>query len=187
MNNKSKRIISPLRTAILGSVILAILHIILLGGTYQRSVAAEKIRSDSAELDQNYAALKLINEEQVSSLQSELDLIQSEVAELQRTFPELGGAFAIYHRVMDLSQSSGVELDSISHLGNDLQETTSGNIQTDNYSIELTGPLESCLTFVQKLEEAGMDTLTMEYISIWPEEELCSLELKTIGYPGVEE
>ena len=187
MNNKSKRIFSPMRTAILGIVILAMLHIILLGGTYQRRAAAEKIRSDSAELDQNYAALKQINEEQVSSLQSELELIQAEVAELQSSFPELGAPFAIYHRGMDLSQSSGVELDSISHLGSDLKETASGNIQTDNYSIELTGLLESCLTFIQKLESAGMDTLTMEYVSIWPEEELCSLEIKTFGFPGVEE
>ena len=187
MNKQSKRIFSPMRTAILGSVILALLHVILLGGTYQRKAAAEKIRSDIAELDQNYTALKQINEEQLSALHSELELIQAEVADLQSSFPELGVPFAIYHRGMDLSQSSGVDLDSISHLGSDLQETVSGKIQTDNYSIELTGLLESCLTFIQKLERAGMDTLTMEYVSIWPEEELCSLEIKTVGYPGVEE
>ncbi len=187
MNKKSKRIFSPMRTAILGSVILAMLHIILIGGTYQRRAAAEKTQSDSAELDQNYAVLKQISEEQLSALHSELELIQAEVAELQSSFPELGAPFAIYHRGMDLSQSSGVGLDSISHLGSNFQETASGNIQTDNYGIELTGLLESCLTFIQKLEGAGLDTLSMEYISIWPEEELCSLEIKTVGYPGVEE
>lgn len=187
MNKKPKRVFSPMRTAILGSAILAMLHIILLGGSYQRSVAAEKIQSDIAELDQNYAALKLISEKQVSSLQSELALIQAEVDDLQSSFPELGAPFAIYHRGQDLSQSSGVDLDSISLLGSDIQETASGNIQTNNYSIELTGLLESCLTYIQKLESAGMDTLTMEYISIWPEERICSLEIKTVGYPGVEE
>ena len=176
-----------MRTAILGSAILAMLHIILLGGTYQRRAAAEKIQSNSAVLNQNYAELKQISEEQLSALQSELELIQAEVDDLQSSFPELGAPFAIYHRGMELSQSSGVYLDSISHLGSDLQETVAGNIQTDNYSIELTGLLESCLTFVQKLERAGMDTLTMEYVGIWPEEELCSLEIKTVGYPGVEE
>ncbi len=163
------------------------LHIILLGGTYQRSAAAEKIQSDITSLDQNYAALKQINEEQLNALQSELDLIQAEVADLQSSFPELGAPFAIYHRGMDLSQLSGVNLNSISHLGSNLQETAAENIQTDNYSIELVGSLESCLTFVQKLEIAGMETVTMEYVSIWPEEELCSLEIKTVGYPGVEE
>jgi hypothetical protein len=187
MNKKSKRIFSPIRTAILGCVILAMLHIILLGGAYLRRAAVGKIQSDRAALDQNYAALKQINEEQLSALQSELELIQAEVDELQSSFPVLGAPFAIYHRGMDLSQSSGVGLDSISHLGSDLQETVSGNIQTDNYSIELTGLLKSCLTFIQKLERAGMDTLTMEYASIWPEEELCSLGIKTVGYPGAEE
>jgi len=187
MNNKSKRVFSPMRTAILGSVILAMLHIILLGGTYQRRTAAEKIQSASAELDQNYAALKQISDEQVSALRFELGLIQAEVDDLQSSFPELGAPFAIYHRGMDLSQSSRVNLDSISLLESDIQETTLGNIQTNNYSIELTGLLESCLTYIQKLESAGMDTLTMKYVSIWPEEELCSLEIKTVGYPGVEE
>ena len=187
MNKKPKRIFSPIRTAILGSVILALLHIILLGGTYQRRTAAEKIQSDRATLDQNYAALKQISGEQLSALQSELELIQAEVANLQSSFPELGAPFAIYHRGMDLSQSSGVDLDGISHLGSELQETDTGNIQTDNYSIELTGLLESCLTFIQKLESSGMNTVTMEYVSIWPEEKLCSLEIKTVGYPGVEE
>ena len=176
-----------MRTAILGSAILAMLHIILLGGTYQRRAAAEKIQSDSAVLNQNYAELKQISEEQLSALQSDLELVQAEVTDLQSSFPEPGAPFAIYPRGMDLSQISGVNLNSISHLGSNLQETVAGNIQTDNYSIELTGLLESCLTFVQKLERAGMDTLTMEYVSIWPEEELCSLEIKTVGYPGVEE
>ena len=187
MNNKSKRVFSPMRTAILGSVILAMLHIILLGGTYQRRTAAEKIRSDSAALDQNYAALIQISEEQLSALRFELGLVQAEVDDLQSSFPEPGAPFAIYHRGMDLSQESGVDLDSISHLGSDLQETVPGNIQTNNYSIELTGLLDSCLTFIQKLERAGMDTLTMEFVSIWPEEELCSLEIKTVGFSGVEE
>lgn len=176
-----------MRTAILGSAILAMLHIILLGGTYQRRAAAEKIQSNSAVLNQNYAELKQISEEQLSALQSELELVQAEVADLQSSFPELGAPFAIYHRGMDLSQSSGVNLNSISHLGSNLQETVTENIQTDNYSIELTGLLESCLTFVQKLEKAGMETVIMEYVGIWPEEELCSLEIKTVGYPGVEE
>ena len=138
-------------------------------------------------LDQNYTELKQINEERLSALQSELELMQAEVADLQSSFPEPGAPFAIYHRGMDLSQSSGVDLESISHLGNDLQETVSGNIQTNNYSIELTGLLDSCLTFIEKLERAGMDTLTMEFVSIWPEEELCSLEIKTVGFPGVKE
>ena len=176
-----------MRTAILGSAILAMLHIILLGGTYQRRAAAEKIQSNSAVLNQNYAELKQISEEQLSALQSELELVQAKVADLQSSFPELGAPFAIYHRGMDLSQSSGVNLNSISHLGSNLQETVTENIQTDNYSIELTGLLESCLTFVQKLEKAGMETVIMEYVGIWPEEELCSLEIKTVGYPRVEE
>jgi len=187
MNNKSKRVFSPMRAAILGSAILAMLHIILLGGTYQRRAAAEKIRSASAALDQNYAELKQISEEQLSALQSELELVQAEVTGLKSSFPELGAPFAIYHRGMDLSQSSGTKLDSISHLGSNLQETAAENMRIDNYSIELVGSLESCLAFVQKLEIAGMETVTMEYVSILPEEELCSLEIKTVGYQGVEE
>jgi len=182
MNNKPKRVFSPIRTAILGSAILAVLHIILLGGTYQRKAATEQIQSDIATLDQNYSAIEQISEEQLSALQSELELIQAEVDELQSSFPELGAPFAIYHRAMDLSQNSGVDLTEISHLGSELQETADGNIKTVTYNIELTGPLDSCLTFVQNLEEAGINTVIMEDLNIWPEEKNCSLEIKTVGY-----
>ncbi|MCJ7715373.1 MAG: hypothetical protein MUO54_02480 [Anaerolineales bacterium] len=183
MRNKSKKIFSPMRIAILGSVILGLLHSILLGGIYQRNIAVQKIHSNTDILAQNLNDLQDINDEQISALRYEFGLIQSEVDELQNSFPDLGAAFAIFHRGPDLSERSGVTLDSIIHQGSELQEIVSGTIQADYFSIELTGTLETCLAFIEKLETAGLDTVTMESVDILPEENNCSLEIKTVSYP----
>jgi len=187
MRNESKKIFSPLRFAILGSVILGLLHIILLGGIYQWNNAVQKFQSEQDALTQNLNTLQNINDEQISALRFELSLIQSEVDELQKSFPDIGAAFAIFHRGLDLSESSGITLDSIIHQGSELQEMVSGNFQADFYSIELTGNLETCLAFIEKLEKAGLDTVTMELANIWPEEKICSLEIKTVSYPTNQE
>ncbi len=183
MNQKQTRALSPLRIGIFGSVILAVLHLILLGYIYQRRSATDQLTADRQALDGNFTNLQEINQEQINSLQNDLDLIQAEVSELDASFPELGAPYAIYHRGLDLSQKSQVSLQSISFLGRDVQELLSGPIITDRYSIRLNGSLTACITFIKNIEEAGMDTVSMESVSIWPDEELCSLDIITIGLP----
>ena len=183
MNQTPKRILSPVRIAIFGCVILAMLHIILLGGTYLRQSAAKTLQADRSAIEQNYTEIIGMNEEQRSDLQAQLEVAQAEVADLQASFPNLGAPFAIYPRGMDLSQNSDVNLQSISSISKDLQETVSGTIQTERYSVGLKGSLISCLTFIKQLEQTSLDTVGLEYATIYPEEELCSLEIITVGYP----
>ena len=187
MNQTPKRILSPVRIAIIGCVILAMLHAILLGGTYLRQTAAKTLQENRTAIEQNYAMIIVMNEEQRSVLQSQLEVAQAEVADLQASFPNLGAPFAIYPRGMDLSLSSDVNLQSISMISKDLHETVSGTIQTERYSVELNGSLFSCLTFINQLEQAGLDTVALEYATIWTEEELCSLEIITVGHPPTTE
>jgi len=183
MNQKQTRTLSPLRIGIFGSVILAVLHLILLGYIYQRRSATSQLIADRMALEENYSALQGINQEQIKTLQSELNTIQAEVVELEASFPELGAPFAIYRRGIDLSQKSQVNLQNISYLGRDFQEILSGPIIAERYSIRLNGSLTACITFIKNIEEAGMDTVSLESVSIWPAEELCSLDIITIGLP----
>ncbi len=187
MNQTPKRILSPVRIAIFGCVILAMLHVILLGGTYLRQNAAKTLQDDRAAIEQNYTEMIGMNEEQRSTLQTQLEVAHAEVADLQASFPNLGAPFAIYPRGMDLSRSSDVNLQSISSISKDFQETVSGTIQTERYSVELNGSLISCLTFIKQLEQASLDTVGLEYATFWPEEELCSLEIITVGHPPTAE
>ncbi|MGB2965522.1 MAG: hypothetical protein WBB69_16225 [Anaerolineales bacterium] len=183
MKQKQTRAFSPLRIGIFGSVILALLHLILLGYIFQRRNATSQLIADRMALEENYSNLQDINQEQINIFQTELDTVQAEIVELEASFPELGAPFAIYRRGMDLSQKSQVNLQNISYLGRDLQELLSGPIIADSYSIRLNGSLTACITFIKNIEEAGMDTVSMESATIWPEEELCSLDLITIGLP----
>ncbi len=181
--NQSK--ISVLRIGIIASVIAAMLNVILLGTTFQRRSASEQIEADSRVLEENYTELVKINQEHLDDLRNELNLIKAEVSDLEASFPELGSSFALFQRAFGLSTKSNLDLRSISRSGSDLQETTSGTILSDDFSIELRGTLVDCFKFIEEIETAGMDTVVMQYASFWPEESLCSLEIKTIGIPPV--
>jgi cell division protein FtsB len=183
--NRFQSKISVLRIGIIASVIAAMLNVILLGTTFQRRSASKQIEADSQVLEENYAELIKVNQEQLDDLQNELSLINAEVSDLEESFPELGSSFALYQRAPGLSNKSNVDLRSISRLGSDLQETTSGPIFIDDYKIELRGALVDCFKFIEEIETAGMDTVVMQYASFWPEESLCSLEIKTTGIPPV--
>lgn len=183
--NRNQTKISVLRIGIIASVIAAMLNVILLGATFQRRSASVQIEADSQVLEENYTELVKINQEQLDDLQNELNLIKAEVSDLEASFPELGSSFALFQRVLGLSTKSNVDLRSITRSGSDLQETTSGTIFFDNFSIQLRGTLVDCFKFIEEIETAGMDTVVMQYASFWPEESMCSLEIKTIGIPAV--
>jgi hypothetical protein len=185
--NRNQSKISGLRIGIIASVIAAMLNVILLGTAFQRKSASEQIEADSQVLEENYTELVKVNLDQLDDLQNELNLINAEVSELEASFPELGSSFALYQRAVGLSTKSNLDLRSISRLGSELQETTSGTILFDDYSIELRGTLVDCFKFIEEIETAGMDTVVMQYASFWPEESLCSLEIKTIGIPTAHE
>jgi hypothetical protein len=186
MNRKQSNI-SGLRIGIIASVIAAMLNVILLGTTFQRRSASEQIEADSQVVEENYTELVKVNLDQLDDLQNELNLINAEISDLEASFPELGSSFALFQRAVGLSTKSNVDLRSISRIGTDLQETTSGTILFDDYGIELRGTLVDCFQFIEEIETAGMDTVVMQYASFWPEESLCSLEIKTIGIPAVPE
>ena len=185
MNEKKRPKISLYRVVVIGCVILVTLHLILLGTSFQRRAAANKLQTNQAVLEQNINALIQINENQSSDLESELESTQAELAGLQSSFPEYGAPFAIYKRGMDLAHSSNVELLGIARLGFELQETTSGSIQMENFLLDVKGNLGACLTYIQQLEQAGLDTVLMENVSIQPEQEQCTLEVRTVGFPQV--
>lgn len=183
--NRNQTKISVLRIGIIASVIAAMLNVILLGATFQRRSASVQIDTDAQVLEENYTELVKINQEQLDDLQNELNLIKAEVSDLEASFPELGSSFALFQRALELSTKSNVGLRSITRSGSDLQETTSGTILFDNFSIQLRGTLVDCFKFIEEIETAGMDTVVMQYASFWPEESMCSLEIKTIGIPAV--
>jgi hypothetical protein len=177
-----KRIqLSGLRIGIIASVIVAMLHIILIGGTVQRRWAIRQLETDQQVLEENLALLEEIDQAQLEQLQLELDQVNAEITELQTSFPELGAPFDLYHRITSLSEESGVTLQAISRINAERQDTPTGAIISEQYNIELGGELTSCILFIDELEKAGQDTIMVLQTNIWPEEGLCLLEIQTNG------
>jgi hypothetical protein len=157
------------------------LHIILLGGTFQRRWAIRQLDADQQVLEDNLATLERINQEQLQALQTELDEINAEISELQASFPELGAPFDLYHRITTFTELNGMNLQSISRINAEDQVTAEGALIVEEYSIDLGGDLSSCINLIGALEEAGQGTVMMNQATIWLEENQCLLEMQIFG------
>ncbi|HDD56322.1 MAG TPA: hypothetical protein ENG59_08780 [Chloroflexi bacterium] len=183
MNHPKSRFLSARRIVIIISVILGLVHVILFGWTLQRRSASAELNESKLVLEENLDQLQRINQDQLDALRGELEDIQAEITALEASFPELGAPFAIYRRVLDLTQDSQLALLEISLVSSETLETASGLILKKDYRIETQGSLENCLDFLDNLEQAGLDTVSLKFASIIPAESLCSLEISTLGYP----
>jgi len=187
MNQKKNRLLTPRRIAIVLSVILGVGHVILLGWTLQRRSATAELVTSKTALEENLNQLEKINQAQLDALQEELTSVEDQIIQLEDSFPELGPAFAVYRRGLDIAQSSSVELLSIGLLSSNIQETVSGSVLTKGYSLEARGTTTQCLTFIQTLENAGAGSLAVEGVTITPEGAQCSLEISTFGTPPADQ
>jgi len=182
MKRATTRRLSFLRIAIAASVLFGVINIILVGAAYQRRSASLELVAEKNALEENINSLKKINQAELDELQVELDMIRVEVADLEASFPELGAPFAIYRRARDLALESQVNLQSLASQSTDYHETYSGLVVEKQYSIDLMGAMEDCITFVGLLEEAGRDTLTMKSVYLVPQDSICSIDVSLIGF-----
>ena len=183
MNQPKTGLITLRRIIIILCVLLGLAHVILLGFALQRQSAAAQLIEDSQTLEDNLGQLQQINQSQLDDLQAELDLILDEIAILEASFPELGSSFAIYQQGYNIAQESQIELLEITLIGMDILDTISGQLVKKDYSIETRGSLENCLDFIDTLEQAGLDTISLNLVDITPGDNRCSLEISTLGYP----
>ena len=184
MNQSKSRPITLRRMVIFLCVILGLLHVILLGWTAQRKSASKQLTEDRVVLEENLDQLQQINQEQLDELRAELELVEGEISTLEASFPELGGSFAIYQQGYALALDSQLDLQEISLVGSETLDTVSGQLLRKQYILEVIGSLENCLGFIDNLEQAGLDTINMDFITINPVESQCSLEISTLGYPS---
>ncbi len=176
--------LSGIRVGLILSLVAAVVNLIFIGSVSLRQNATKQLEIDRLVLEENFSELEKVNRDQLDTLQADLDNIQAEVVELEASFPELGAPFDVFNRGLELGESSQLDLISISSTNSELQETVSGVLIFEEYDIELIGTLVNCLTYIEKIEAAGLESVVMQSASILPEEGICSLEVMTMGYPS---
>jgi hypothetical protein len=181
---KTKSRLSGIRVGLILSLITAVVNLIFLGSVSLRQKATKQLETDRQALEENFSELEKVNRDQLDALQEDLDSIQAEVVELETSFPELGAPFDVFNRGLELAEANQLNLLSISSANLELQETASGVLIFEEYDIELIGTLVNCLTYIEKIEAAGLDSVVMQSAGILPEEGICSLEVMTMGYPS---
>ncbi len=180
---KTKNKLSGIRVGLILSLIAGMVNLIFLGSAFIRQNATKQLEADKLALQENFTQLETVNQEQLDALQADLDQIQAEVLELEASFPELGAPFNLFNRGLELALTSQLDLLSISSINTEVQETGSGVLILEEYDLELIGALDNCLSFIERVETVGLDSVVMQYAVINPADGICSLEIKTMGYP----
>ncbi len=176
--------LSSIRVGLILSIIAAVVNLIFIGSASIRQNATKQLETDRLVLEENFSELEKVNRDQLDALQADLGNILAEALELETSFPELGAPFDVFTRGIDLAEASQLDLISISSANSEIQETTSGVLIFEEYNIELIGTLVNCLTFIEKIEAVGLDSVVMQSAGIIPADGICSLEVKTMGYPS---
>jgi len=174
---------SGIQVGLILSLIVGMVNLFFLGSVLLRQNAAKQLEADKLALQENFDQLETVNQQQLDDLQADLEQINDEVRELEASFPELGAPFSVFNRGLEIAQASQADLLSISLVNTEVQETASGVLILEEYDLELLASLESCLSFIEKVEEAGLDSVVMQYVGIIPADGICSLGIKTMGFP----
>ena len=180
MKNKNPKL-SALRIGIITSLVLAVIHLILIGAAYQRQTAAAQLDQDRLTLEENLQALEAVNQDQIDELEAELEEIKTEIIELEAGFPELGAPFALFNQAEILTEKSQVDLRSVTRIRKEFEDAVAGSYHGIEYSLEVEGSLQDCINFIEQLETVGLDSIHIQYASLWPEDQLCVFEVRTLG------
>ncbi len=163
------------------AMIFAGVNLLLLGGRFQKERLTRLLDEQVSALESNIGLLQEAERNGLQQLQDELDAERSNLLSLEDAFPDIETPFDLYRRGYSLANTSDVDLTSIHRLGTETQSTILGSLEVTNYSVLSTADLESCLAYLSRLEDEGSETLALNNITIEPDLEGCSFEVRIAG------
>ncbi len=156
-------------------------NLLLLGGRFQKERLKRVLEEQVAALEFNVELLQEAESAGMQELQEELQAARSTLISLEESFPDMETPFDLYRRGYSLANTSDVDLTSIHRLGSEIQSTILGSLEVVNYSVLSTADLESCLAYLSRIEDEGSETLALNNITIEPDLEGCSFEVRIAG------
>jgi len=175
--------VTPLRIAVIGIAATAAFLAVLVGATFLRARAAQNLENDMQVIEENFSQRMEADLERIAELEEELAEFETELESLQDAFPEVSEPFDIYQQGQALAVQNQVTLLSISRLGSELSDTPQGVVQSTNYALQLEGPAQSCIAYIQSLEDAGLGSVNPEEIQISPPGSSCELNARVFSLP----
>lgn len=169
------------RIALIGSVLAAALHIVLLGQVFRTEQSIAVMRDQVDTLLTNIAGLRQIEDGQLEGLKEELAEARDEVKTLEAAFPVPGAPFALYDRAFAMAAQNNILIISISRLDRELLDSAFGMVDSSHFSVNAEATLEDCMEFIDRLEKAGINTLAVDNIVIEPENLICDFDVQTLG------
>lgn len=174
---------TPLRIAVLGIIITSALLIILVGAAIQRRNAVTTLQEDISAIEANFSERKQADLTRITELEETLAQAESEVQELMKTFPESEKSFPLYQQAQEIALRSQVTLLEITQENTQTLDTLQGAIQSTAYQIRLRGNPETCISFIENMEQTGPQAVSIQDILISPSQQSCKLDIQVLRLP----
>lgn len=175
--------ITPFRIAFLGILITTAFLVILVGATIQRKNAATTLKKDITAIEANFSKRKQADLARITELEETLAQAESEVQTLMNYFPESGKAFPLYQQAQEIAIRSQCTLLEISQESMEILGTSQGQVKSTLYQMRLKGDPRNCITFIENIEQTGLQTIDIQNILITPSLERCELDVQVLRLP----
>lgn len=175
--------ITPFRIAFLGIIITTAFLVILVGATIQRKNAASTLKKDISAIEANFSKRKQADLARIKELEETLAQAESEVQTLMSYFPESGKVFSLYQQAQEIAIRSQCTLFEISRESMETLGTSQGQVKSTLYHMRLKGNPRNCITFIENLEQNGLQTIDIQDILITPRLQRCELDVQVLQLP----
>lgn len=175
---------SPSRLPIPAAVLALMLNVLVLGLGLQRMRAADIIAAQVVVLEENLVYAQQIDTTEIERLQSELELAQNRLVELQRDLSGSGAAFDPVSEVSRRAAESGLEIVGMETEELSSEDTAYGTVTVATYSFQALCDLASYVRFIATLETSAPEAVSLDGLQVASEDRQCSFAVIVVGGLG---
>lgn len=128
-------------------------------------------------LQESLDQLRQVEQEGLEGLAAEAKEAEAELATLRAGFPKLGEPFDLFRRGFSLAASHQVEIERVDRGSSVLEETPVGYLSITAYTLRSTAELADCLAYTGSLEQAGLETLALDNMTMAPGDQRCDFQV----------
>jgi hypothetical protein len=159
---------------------LAVLTALTAAGV-ERTLATRQLRLQTSDLANNLTKLAEAQQVNLDRLQAEAALAASDLAEAQSASPDLSAPYAVYGRGFALGPEYQVQVTSIERQAEVVENTALGPVSVLTYSVDLSGRIPDCLSYISAIEREGQPFLATDNLSLSAASGDCRFQVFVLG------
>ncbi len=167
----------PGRVLLVAAIVIAVVDAAFAASTLINQRNAEDLGLQVMALQESLDQLRQVEREGLEGLAAEAEEAEAELAALRAGFPKLGEPFDLFRRGFSLAASHQVEIERVERGSSVLEETPVGYLSITTYTLRSTAELEDCLAYTGSLEDAGLETMALDNVTMAPGDRRCDFQV----------